>query len=101
MYKCSSCGEIFEEPEIVSEKVGEIGCQSAYQDYEVCPNCGEDGYFEEIHQCEMCGEYADLEDGFCEDCIDKTRKEFMSVWDEFSEEQREILKYLELVGEAL
>ena len=101
MYKCRECGTIFEEPEITREKVGEIGCQPAYMEYGVCPNCKEDGYFEEVQQCEMCGEYDDLEDGFCKECINETRQEFMAIWDEFSEEQKEILRYLEFVGEAL
>lgn len=61
-YICDSCGREFEEPDIVTEPHGEkVGC---------CPHCH--GWFEEMHECKICGEYFtedELTSGVCDDCI--------------------------------
>ena len=65
MYKCSNCGEIFEEPNTIKEDWGET--------FYVCPYCN--GDYEEVHQCKECGEWHtedELYDGWCEKCLRET-----------------------------
>ena len=61
-YKCDHCGKEFEVPDFVTEPHGEkVGC---------CPYCH--GWFEEMYECKICGEYftdSDLENYVCTDCI--------------------------------
>ena len=65
MYKCSNCGEVFEEPNAIKEDWGET--------FYVCPYCDDD--YEEAHQCKECGEWHtenELYDGWCEKCLRET-----------------------------
>jgi hypothetical protein len=65
MYKCSSCGEVFEEPNAIKEDWGET--------FYVCPYCN--GDYEEVHQCKECDEWhteEELYDGWCEKCLRET-----------------------------
>ena len=65
MYKCSNCGEIFEEPNAIKEDWGET--------FYVCPNCN--GDYEEAKQCKECDEWHtedELYDGWCENCLRET-----------------------------
>ena len=65
MYKCSNCGEIFEEPNTIKEDWGET--------FYVCPYCN--GDYEEVHQCKECGEWHtedELYGGWCEKCLRET-----------------------------
>lgn len=61
-YICDSCGREFEEPDIVTEPHGEkVGC---------CPHCH--GWFEEMHECKICGAFTTdehLTSGVCDDCL--------------------------------
>ena len=61
-YKCDDCGREFEEPDIVTEPHGEkVGC---------CPYCH--GWFEEVYECKICGEYFtedELTSGVCDECV--------------------------------
>lgn len=61
-YQCHNCLRDFEEPDIIEEPHGEkVGA---------CPYCH--GWFEEMHECKICGaitadEY--LTSGICNDCL--------------------------------
>lgn len=66
MYKCEECGCIFEEPMFNREY---HGLEYGYEEYGVCPNCGERGY-KEGTPCKTCGE-EQFGDGFCEWCLDE------------------------------
>ncbi len=61
-YKCERCGREFENPDTVTEPHGEkVGC---------CPYCH--GWFEEMHECKICGEWYtedELTSGVCNECI--------------------------------
>ena len=61
-YQCHNCLRDFEEPDIIEEPHGEkVG---------VCPYCK--GYFEEMTQCRICGQYFtddELSGGVCDNCI--------------------------------
>jgi hypothetical protein len=65
MYKCSNCGEIFEEPNAIKEDWGET--------FYVCPHCN--GDYEEAKQCQECDEWNtedEIYDGWCEKCLRET-----------------------------
>jgi hypothetical protein len=67
-YKCDHCGREFEEPDIVTETHGLDS--PPYEEIGVCPYCK--GWFEEMHKCEICGEYYtadELTSGVCDECI--------------------------------
>lgn len=61
-YKCEHCDGEFENPDIVTEPHGEkVGC---------CPYCH--GWFEEMHECKICGAFTTdehLTSGVCNDCL--------------------------------
>lgn len=94
-YFCENCGCQFDEDEI------DFIIEDEDRKVECCPQCRVDGYFREMEKCEYCGEYApELEDGFCEECISETIKEFNNLIDDiFTDEQKEILKYFNYLGE--
>lgn len=63
MYKCSECGEIFEEPKSYSEDRtpgGSFEGGSFIVHFLGCPECS--GAFKEVKECSICGEYKFLED---------------------------------------
>ena len=65
MYKCSNCGEIFEEPNSIKEDWGET--------FSVCPYCN--GDYDEAKQCDHCDEWHtedELYSGWCEKCLRET-----------------------------
>ena len=65
MYKCSNCGEVFEEPNSIKEDWGEI--------FSVCPYCN--GDYDEVKQCDHCDEWHaddELYGGWCEKCLRET-----------------------------
>ena len=67
-YECHRCEKRFEEPDFVTEKHGLD--TPPYEKVAVCPYCH--GYFEEMYQCEICGEWftdGELTSGVCDDCI--------------------------------
>ena len=102
MYKCRECGTLFEEPTTSKEGLGFVGGDYATLSVDCCPECGADGYFDEIEKCIICNEYSEtLKDGFCDDCLNKVRKDFMSFWEDFTEEEQDALRLLNLVGESL
>ena len=67
-YKCDHCVREFEEPDIITETHGMT--DGSCEKHGVCPYCK--GYFEEMHKCEICGEYFtedELSGGVCDECI--------------------------------
>jgi hypothetical protein len=65
-YQCHNCLRDFEEPDIIREYHG----TEEYEEIGVCPYCK--GYFEEMTQCKICGEYFtddELSGGVCDECI--------------------------------
>ena len=65
MYKCSNCGEVFEESNSIKEDWGET--------FSVCPYCNDD--YDEVKQCDHCDEWHtedELYDGWCEKCLRET-----------------------------
>ena len=67
-YKCDHCVREFEEPDIITETHGMT--DGSCEKIGVCPYCK--GYFEEMAQCRICGEYFtedELSGGVCDECI--------------------------------
>lgn len=67
-YQCHECDRRFEEPDIITETHGLE--TPPYEKIGVCPYCK--GYFEEMTQCRICGQYftdGELSDGVCDECI--------------------------------
>lgn len=67
-YQCHECDRQFEEPDIITETHGMT--DGSCEKIGVCPYCK--GYFEEMHKCEICGEWYtedELTSGVCDECI--------------------------------
>ena len=67
-YQCHECDRQFEESDIITETHGMT--DGSCEKIGVCPYCK--GYFEEMHKCEICGEYFtedELSGGVCDECI--------------------------------
>ena len=67
-YECHNCGRRFEEPDIITERHGLDS--PPYEKIGICPYCK--GYFSEIHECKICGEYYTIDEltsGVCDDCV--------------------------------
>ena len=73
MFKCESCGNLFEEGEQAVTYEHHGFYQPPYEEIHSCPVCG--GDYEEVHQCKECGDWHyedDLYDGWCEKCLRET-----------------------------
>lgn len=97
MYRCEECGTIFEEPNILKENLGVLGGDYAILEHQVCPFCKIDGCFEEIEPCKICGSYENDKDGeYCKECISDVTKRFQFFLADFTEEELDILRELNL-----
>lgn len=68
MFVCLECGEMFEEPLILYDNLGEFWGAPAQDAYGACPNCKSD-QIDEADKCDICGEY--IQAGYiCEDCAE-------------------------------
>ena len=70
MYRCVSCGNLFEEGEqaVWEERHGLDS--PPYEKFSGCPVCK--GDYEEVHQCKECGDWHsddELYEGWCEKCL--------------------------------
>lgn len=96
-YECHVCGRKFETPDFVEEKHGLDS--PPYEKMAVCPYCH--GYFEEMHKCEICGEYFcedEIEWGVCHGCIEKNLTvDNCYRWGEDCKEKIEINGFLRAV----
>lgn len=77
MYKCVSCGNIFEEGEqAVWEETHGLE-RPPYEKFCSCPSCGDD--FEGAKRCVVCGGYFledELNDGICDNCLFNLENEY-------------------------
>ncbi len=73
MFRCESCGHLFEEGEqAVWEETHGLD-SPPYETWSGCPVCK--GDYEEVHQCRDCGDWHsddELYDGLCENCLRET-----------------------------
>ena len=77
MYKCCSCGHLFEEGEqaVWEERHGLD--TPPYEKWSGCPIC-RDGY-EEVNQCKKCGSWHtedELTNGLCDECLNDIAMEY-------------------------
>ena len=95
MYKCRSCGAVFEEEEISSSVTRyPYGDTFAEQRFDECPYC-DSGDFDESKKCVECDEWflpEELYEGRCEDCL-KKHATFDNVLD-YAEEEADDVKGL-------
>ena len=73
MYRCESCGNLFEEGEqaVWEERHGLD--TPPYEKWSGCPICKSS--YEEVHQCKECGDWQsedELYEGWCEKCLRDT-----------------------------
>ena len=68
MYYCYNCKEYFDSPKWQKELMGEYCGQPAYDDFAVCPHCGDHDIAEGVTACDCCGEPALPREIYCEDC---------------------------------
>lgn len=67
-YQCHECDRQFDKPDVIKETHGFK--DGSYEEFGVCPYCK--GFYEEVFQCKICGEYFtedELTSGVCDDCI--------------------------------
>lgn len=81
MYICKECGEVFEEPVVITDDPSPSGVSltaGAYK-YESCPYCKSDN-LGEAEPCSCCGEYHDSDDGIiCKECSDGIKEELEDI----------------------
>ena len=73
MYKCTECGNLFEEGEQVTWEEHHGLDSPLYEKWNGCPVCK--GGYEEVYQCDQCGDWHtedELYDGWCEKCLRET-----------------------------
>ena len=73
MYKCTECGNLFEEGEHATWEETHGLDSPPYEKWSGCPVCK--GVYEEVYQCEECGDWHtedELYDGWCENCLRDT-----------------------------
>ena len=73
MYKCTECGNLFEEGEQATWEETHGLDSPPYEKFSGCPVCK--GGYEEVHQCDSCGDWhseGELYDGWCEKCLRET-----------------------------
>ncbi|MDO4581788.1 MAG: hypothetical protein Q4B96_04295 [Bacillota bacterium] len=84
MYICHNCGERFATPRLTAEELGECHGFPAYEQLDVCPNCG--SVAEELGECASCGgDYAPqyLQDGLCAVCAEQLLSRLRVMLEEF------------------
>lgn len=77
MYKCKSCGDEFERPEIEKERMPDYWGSPAYREYPVCPSCG--GDIEEMYKCEICGNWTVNADWICDECMTTAKEAILKA----------------------
>ena len=73
MYKCTECGNLFEEGEQATWEERHGLDSPPYETMSGCPICK--GDYEEVYQCDSCGDWHtedELYDGWCEKCLRET-----------------------------
>lgn len=91
MYKCCDCGEIFTEPDFWEEGRGEFWGVSCSETVSGCPYCR--GDYEEVHECEICGEYLfedEMYGDVCDNCIDNYKYDVDVCYEIGAEDTEEI-----------
>lgn len=100
MYRCLDCGHVFEEGEqkVYRENVGECHGTPAYQEFSVCPVCGED--YEEVKPCKICGSYEhETDEDFCDECQKDVKKRLDNlIKQNFNDTEIELLKQMDEDG---
>ena len=73
MYKCTECGNLFEEGEQATWEETHGLDSPPNEKWSGCPVCK--GGYEEVYKCDSCGDWHsedELYEGWCEDCLRET-----------------------------
>lgn len=84
MFKCESCGHLFEDGEqaILESFLGECHGRQIFERTYVCPLCRSN--YDEAQQCQECGEWYtenELFSGLCENCIDAYKNDIKTCYE--------------------
>ena len=88
MYICLECGNTFEKPKRIYERL-----EHGYMTIKECPCCQSQA-FEQATTCEICGAYISQEQaryGMCADCEMETDADFKKSLSRYNEKQLEYL----------
>ena len=87
LYRCDSCGEVFNDPDLKEVPTGNTHAISVrgyiiknyreMEDVNVCPWCGSDE-LTEVYRCEWCYQVTDDLYAVCKDCERKIRELFVA-----------------------
>ena len=97
MYRCESCGHLFEEGEqkIEFSYLADYGSKPVYEKHLCCPVCG--GDYEEITACKICNgfEHMKSEQDYCEACKTYVKNKFQRILrTNFTDEEKKLLNDL-------
>lgn len=94
VYRCNECGHLFEngEEKLWKEPHGETN--------KGCPLCG--GMYEEMFDCQICGNHTKSDDDLCDECKKDVIKLFKKLLDDnFGEPARNYINELLEIGEEI
>lgn len=89
MQICLECKAVFEEAEIVKDPVGHFMGETAYEEWDSCPHCGETD-IEEAVKCH-CGEYTLITEPLCKECREDIEKGFGRLIDGLTADGKDYL----------
>lgn len=89
MYLCRECGQVFAEPESFLDPVGHFMGETAYEEWDSCPHCGETD-IEEAVKCH-CGESTLITEPLCKECRTSIREQFESLIDGLTADGKDYL----------
>ena len=90
MYKCLSCGNLFDDGEekIIVESTGEY--------FSYCPVCG--GDYEEANMCKLCGEWyipeRSILDNYCDSCVSEMNNKIEEFKNTLTDDENKLLEEL-------
>ena len=89
MYLCRECGQGFAEPESFLDPVGHFMGETAYEEWDSCPHCGETD-IEEAVKCH-CGESTLITEPLCKECREDIEKGFGRLIDGLTADGKDYL----------
>lgn len=99
MYRCE-CGQIFDEPKIMQELMGEYSGVPAFDGFDVCPSCESDE-LTEIDLCPLAKEYKPVTEDYHDEVINwgddfwtYVCESIQRRWDCSFKEAKEFLEYI-------
>lgn len=92
MYICLDCKSVFDEPKTLKDPIGTFMGETAYEEWDSCPHCGETD-IEEAVKCH-CGEYTLITEPLCKECREDIEKGFRRLIDGLTADGKDYLQEL-------